>query len=223
MNCGGWRVTVAQHREIYGPSPSSAAADEGTQAHERFEALLKGLPNFVGGPIEDPLSLDEADPLFPPYQWVAAQPGELYAESRIDFGSQFDFVDLGGTVDVTLVEPDRLTIADLKFGYGIVEAGGNAQLMTYLSGAVQKFGPRGIYRIAVLQPRAWHLEGSIRVLSVTPDDLDAFNVRLERAIKANYRNAVCTPGDHCRNYCPALASCPAVAAAARKRFLEPIE
>lgn len=223
MRCLGWLRTVSEHREKFGTPPSSAAADEGTRAHELLEAHLKTLPNFVGDRAGAEL-LDESDPFFDDLltcvDWIEQQEGDLHLETRLDFGASFGYVGLTGSVDMTFVEPARLTIADLKFGRGVVEASNNAQLLTYLSAARDAFGPRPEYRIVILQPRAYHPEGPIRVHHVTSSALEVFRFDLEEAIAGNYAGGPNTPGDHCRKFCSALSSCKAVAKASLQRFAE---
>lgn len=248
MFCFGWRATVAQHHAAYGRPPSSAAAEEGTAAHEKFErhllgsdTVLEALPGMSGPDYEAwedhrveshrPLSEDddEFDHLMECVEWVQQQPGALLPESRVDFGEGLGYVGLTGTADITLVEPDRLTIGDLKYGKQLVEVRDergwpNPQLMCYLVGAINKFGPRPEYRLVILQPRAPHPQGPIRETRVTQAELNVFLFDLENAIEGNYRNNECTPGPWCRQYCDALPSCRAFVMAGRQRLLEtPIE
>lgn len=240
LNCWGWMRTVAEHMDRYGYPEAGPAAAEGTKAHEKFERHLLGLP-ALGTPTGlnekeyqvqaeetrrplDPND-DEYDDLMQCVEWIEDQPGSLYPETRMDFGEGMGYVGLTGTVDVTLVEEDRLTIADLKYGRNVVEvqdkAGRlNPQLMTYLVGAINRFGPRPRYRLAVLQPRAWHKDGPIRVVDVTAAQLAVFMFELEEAIEANYKGGDCNVGPWCRNFCPALASCRAVVLEGRRRLAE---
>lgn len=231
MVCWGWLETVRQHRALFGTPPSSAAAEEGTRAHEKMELHLRASPLYRERAGENQPGVflceddDEYDDLLPMIEWVEKQPGELYLETRFDFGESMGYVGLTGTGDVTLVEPDRLTIVDLKYGRGIVEvedARGvpNRQLMVYLSGAVNAFGPRDSYRLAILQPRAWHKKGPIRTRDVSPAELSVFQFDLENAIEGNYKGAPCTTGPHCREWCAAQSSCRALARQALQRFRE---
>lgn len=222
LKCWGWMKTVAAHREIYGPSSSSAAADQGTAAHERLEELLQSLPRYVDlRPDSPPSDFGEHEfdeDLQEIFEWIQDQPGVLYSETKVDFGARFGYVGLTGTVDIILDEPTRLTLPDLKFGRGLVEVEKNPQLMTYLSGAVDRFGPRPNYSLFILQPRAYHPLGPIRKYDVSHDELVVFQSELLDAIEANYGNGECNPGDHCRKYCPALPSCRAARQHSRRRF-----
>lgn len=203
LKCHAWRKTVAPLRgRDSGLTPS---AEEGTLAHSVLEALLTGYP--LPGNIP-PEMFDYVSSVS---EWMQSQSGELHVEVPVDFGDAFGFVGLTGTPDQILVEPDCLTIGDLKYGMQPVEVQGNSQLLCYLVGAVGKFGPRERYRIVIQQPRAYHPDGPIREAFVTPAELEVFSKELHRAIRGSFGNSPKhTVGQHCRHYCPALATCPAV-------------
>lgn len=199
-----WLVCYAWRRLTHGiEDTSSEAAEEGTFAHEWFAEHLLGNRDLA--------TLDNKamyDYLMGCVEWVQDQAGELHVETRLDYGAHFGYVDLTGTSDLVMVEDDRLTIGDLKYGLGVVEVEGNTQMLTYLVGAVHRFGRRDRYRLVILQPRAWHSDGPIREWELSDDDLRVFEARLEAGIKGNYDpRSEATAGDHCQHYCKALARC----------------
>lgn len=229
LNCFGWMKAMAAYREEFGTPPSSPAAEEGTRAHERFEFLLANGATPVKSekpiPVQRQVILptdlfeeDHDEDLVPMLEWIGDQPGDLFLETRVDFGSAFGFEGLGGTADILLVETDRITIADLKFGRGVVEVDRNPQLLTYLFGAAQLFGPRPFYRLVILQPRAWHPDGPIREYTVSSDELAVFGFELEEAVRANYGNGALSAGPHCRHYCDVFGRCKEAAMEARRRL-----
>lgn len=191
----------------------SAAADEGTAAHLVLAKVLGGETKISSIDNEE-----LADAIGVCMDWISDQVGEIFSEVEVDFGAKFGFVDLFGTSDLVILGDDLLTISDFKYGRGLVEVPGNTQLMTYLSGAVAKFGRRPRYRIGIMQPRAYHPDGFVREAYVSQEDLDAFEERMAAAILANYNRGPAKVGDHCRNFCSALGSCPAVAAHSVKLF-----
>jgi len=197
--------------------PSSPAAEEGTRAHAYLEKHLLGEQL-----LEQATEPGMFDYLSSCVDWIETQvqetQGLLYVESRVDFGAGFGFVGLTGTADVVVVSDKELLVADLKYGFGLVEARRNLQLMTYLVGVVHQHGPREKYRLAVMQPRAEHPEGRIRQWEVDNPLLEEFSEALDRAITANYKGGPAKTGRHCRNYCPALGSCPAVTEQAIKLY-----
>lgn len=199
--CHGW---LKLNRGI--PNTSSAAADEGTLAHSYLEkAITEGF---------DLASLDNEemfDALSMCMEWLEKQPGTKHAELRMDFGEEFGFVDLFGTSDLVIDDEECLTVADLKYGKGLVEAPENYQLLIYLLAAVRKFGTRKKYRLVILQPRANHFDGPIREWTFGQNTLDAFRIVIGEAIHQNYNRGTPTVGAHCRKYCKAQGSCPALA------------
>lgn len=221
---------MAEHVAKFGETPSGAAAIEGTVAHEKLEGHLTTLPAYTKPPKSvqakgavagkakrRPLTAedDEFDHLMQCVEWVEDQPGDLYSEMNMDFGAQFGFVGLRGTVDITLVEPKRLTIADLKYGRMPVEVFDpkdrrlNPQLMIYLTAAIAAFGRRESYRIVIMQPRFAHPDGTIRVRDVSHAEYVNFLFDLEEAIEANYGKGQNQVGPWCRKFCDALPSCKA--------------
>lgn len=238
--CWGWRKAMAQYRELYPTPVTSAAAAEGTKAHEKFEGHLLSLDRTKCPPDKAPKDwtnyiqttarpLETGDPEFDPLmecvEWIEDQPGELFTEARLDFGSRFGYVGLTGTVDTCLVEPNRITIADLKYGRGLVEVRDalgkpNPQLMTYLVAAVNRFGPRDQYRLAILQPRASHPKGSIRTTTISAAEFEVFLFDLEHAIEQNFGNGACDPGPHCRKFCDVMPVCKVRIQADRARLFE---
>jgi hypothetical protein len=199
---------------------TSEAAEEGTRAHEWMANILLGQADLA-----ECLEPEMADYLAGCIEWVQAQEGELHVETRVDFGETFGLVDLTGTADVIVDSPDELLVADLKYGRYLVEVTDNLQLMIYLVGAVHRFGQRPSYRLAILQPRAWHDQGTIRVTTVSNSQYLAFREQLGEAIARQYDpRSKPVPGDHCRRYCNALGSCPGAALKSLEAFrANPVE
>mgnify|MGYP003619850028 CR=1 FL=1 len=247
MRCWGWRSTVAEHVELYGVPPSSAAAEEGTRAHEKLERALLGedfVPESLPGQgvvdaegwgdyvRDNRKSLDtsdsEFDHLMQCLEWVQRQVNKeegtfVLPETRLDFGKPMGFHGLTGTVDLTIVSPSALHIGDLKYGRGIVELRDergriNPQLGCYLVGAIEAFGDRDRYFLTILQPRAPHPEGPIRTIEVSQAELAVFRFDLENAIEGNYKGSPCSPGPHCRKFCPAQPTCKALKQMLRQRM-----
>lgn len=211
--CHGWLEANKPYRSR---RETSAAAEEGTLAHSVLESLIQS--HMASAPVSNPEILERMTALA---ETILAQDGVIHPETRVDYGDQFGFVNLFGTSDVVRITDDMLEIADLKYGRGVVEVEGNTQLMLYLSGAVRKFGARPMYRLTIYQPRAFHKDGYIRSVDVTPAQLEGFNILLEQAIIGNYATKPkYTPGDHCRNYCSAMGSCKAAAKHSIRLFLE---
>lgn len=202
------------NRPLMGESDSGASevSVEGSYAHLAFEwALLDGGFEI----LEHVTTLSMEEDLIPLLEWTWNQPGVIHEEDSLDYGQAFGYVGLTGTSDIVIEDPACLTVADLKYGRGVVEVesekdGFNPQLMIYLVGAVEKYGPREAYRLVILQPRAHHPDGPIREVYLSHLALVEFKVHLLKALEANYLKGSLVAGDHCRKWCRALAICPAV-------------
>lgn len=177
------------------PQPSSAAAEEGTDAHEWAAKMLYG-DSGKDCPYAD---LDI-------YVNRVLQVGErkgakLWIEKRVYLTEE-----IHGTPDAVVFYKDVLDVFDLKYGYNKVEADGNTQMMIYAAGAIKTYNlkPKRI-RMHIVQPRA----GGIRSCNMS---LKFFEAQLNTVLDAA-KNLLANPdaprkaGDHCQ-YCPAATICP---------------
>ena len=119
-----------------------------------------------------------------------------------------------GSVDCLIVTPQVLHIFDLKCGDGkLVEAENNEQLMTYAVGVCEAYAWQFEEINLHIVQRAWADAGSEphRISFIERDELQAFQVKLELAIKESRKKKSrenATLGDHCK-WCPAAGICPA--------------
>ena len=116
-----------------------------------------------------------------------------------------------GTVDCFLFDRTGgdLYLWDYKFGYLVVEAFENWQVINYTAGIVELFNIDGIedqnitVHLRIVQPCAHHVDGPIRTWSVKLSDLRAyFNVLKSNAAIAMSNDSVIRSGSHCV-YCTA--------------------
>ena len=125
-----------------------------------------------------------------------------------------------GTSDNFIYQPETFTLhcTDLKYGYGIVEAWMNWQLIIYVIGMIQKLHALGkrVERIVlhIVQPRAYHWEGTHRQWELSYEELMQYVPFLKRVYEtASKPGALLTSGSHCKN-CEAILACPAYRQAA---------
>lgn len=113
-----------------------------------------------------------------------------------------------GTPDAVWYDESRqiLHIWDLKFGWGIVEAFRNWQMLCYALGFLDF--PFVQVHIHIVQPRAPHLDGRARTWVLSRDELlKLYSPQLQSAaFRAMIPDAALQTGDHCRN-CDALHAC----------------
>lgn len=115
---------------------------------------------------------------------------------------------LGGTADITLVEPfGRGVLVDHKNGYIIVEAKDNDQLKQYAVGVLAEHPDCEEITVVISQPNAPHVEGLIRSATYTRDELKLYEIRMKEAADATSApNAPLRAGDWC-TFCPAKTRC----------------
>lgn len=115
---------------------------------------------------------------------------------------------LGGTADVTLVEPFGWAhLVDHKNGYVIVDVKDNEQMQNYAVGILHEHDDCEGVRVTISQPNAPHEDGAIRTESYTRAELKVFEKKLKKAADATSKpNAPLRVGDWC-GYCPAKMRC----------------
>lgn len=122
-------------------------------------------------------------------------------------------------------QPSHISVWDLKYGRGVVEAYRNLQLVAYMSALLRMAGctpdsypPSLTLSLHIYQPRASHPDGAHRVWTPTPGEVFALEAQLIEAARiADNPDVFTRSGNHCR-YCPARLDCPA----ARKSAMESI-
>lgn len=195
LSCPGSVTVVPSY-----PNESSDASSKGDVAHDLLEnGIVFGLKPDTNDPDMDINILGVLE-------WVKERKQE-YGENTIVYAEQqYDIPETGefGTSDITILSPRVLHIADYKDGYVPVEIKLNAQIMTYLLGAIAKYGVRQKYCISVLQPNYNHADGPYRTVEVSDDDIRWFREEVLRAVKADDFRA----GKHCKkSYCPHRGGC----------------
>lgn len=133
---------------------------------------------------------------------------EVFSERYLD-GTWLDSR-LGGTADVTLVEPfGRINLVDHKNGYILVEAKDNDQLKQYGVFLLHEHPDAEEVTVTISQPNAPHAEGLIRSETFTADELKLYEIEMKKAADATSKpNALLRTGDWCL-WCQAKTRCKA--------------
>lgn len=223
MNCAG---SVRLSRKAP-PQVDSAAAREGTDAHECLEYIVKRYANLNKAISKarqrwpsDMVNhcIDAAREVF------ALRPSptaKLLVETRIKLDGKGKRV--YGTLDYAWVDLEdtwgELVVNDFKYGQGIKvfardENGEpNPQLMIYAAGVLAKYGDIfGSVKISITQPRIWHEDESqiTESADVSVQAVRDFTSRVEAAIKlARSDDAPLKAGYWCK-WCPASTICPKI-------------
>lgn len=104
----------------------------------------------------------------------------------------------------------RLRVADLKYGWRIVEPEMNWTLISHVAGFIVKNPDKPVHMIdlTIFQPRPHHHAGSVRTWSITFAEFAELYKKMDETLKSP-DNMLHTGEIQC-HYCPALATCPAV-------------
>lgn len=203
MNCAGSVALATQC-----PEPeSSEAAREGTAAHEAAELVLTGQAPDLTSLIDRQMSngvfvtAEMAEHLEP----YVAMSQEWCIERHAEW-EPCDGVVLSGTTDASHREGDTLYVRDLKYGWSLVEAENNWQLVAYaiLQGGLTP-GVESI-EMSIYQPRPWHPDGPLRTWTITGVKLHEYAALI--ASRLSMLDDSLQTGTQCK-YCPALSRCPA--------------
>lgn len=133
---------------------------------------------------------------------------EVFSERYFD-GSWLDSR-LGGTGDVTLIEPfGKGKLVDHKNGYILVEAKDNDQLKQYAVFLMHEHPDCEEVEVIISQPNAPHAEGLIRSETFSANELKLYEIQMKEAADATSRpNAALRAGDWCL-WCVAKTRCKA--------------
>jgi hypothetical protein len=111
-----------------------------------------------------------------------------------------------GTPDLWLfsAHDNRLVIADFKSGFGHVEVFENKQLTCYAAGILQlcDISPKNTeltVEFHIVQPRAFHPDGPVRIWQTTPAALQPRIEQLREAAASACTGGRTVPGAHCRH------------------------
>lgn len=214
LNCPG---SVRLLREVP-PLPDTKYSIEGTKAHSLLEmwlihtkesprafAVPKGYPKGMVTAVR--LAVDETKSL-----WKRGEGGHLETESRISL--EHLIPDGFGTGDIRIIEHyGILYVLDYKHGYHAVEVrepdgSHNPQLIYYALGSAYEHNyDFSEVRIGVIQPRALHHEGPVRIVKLKMKQLksyeDLFKRGAERTMKKDARTFA---GKWC-TFCAAQTIC----------------
>lgn len=226
MVCSGSPKQCAKVEARDGVEESSSFAEEGTVAHEVSECALKNDEEtwrHVGREIKGTKvsaemaiatdffvrSIHEAHPGF--------REGTYYVERKFHCPEIHEL--FYGTADFVYLDETTGTVHiwDYKHGIGVVvEAKDNVQLSYYAVGVLEELGLwKGNWRRVVLhvvQPRAYHQDGPIRVWETTRKELSRWaSDELIPAMDKAQDSDELVPGKHCR-FCAArgVGDCPAL-------------
>lgn len=221
MACPGSMNAEARY-----PDTSSPYAELGTAAHELGEhCLLHGFKHAdrmmgktLNGHVVDDNMVAAVQVYLDFVRKIEAEedPCLLRIEQRFSLEALGPPMPMFGTSDCTIYgkKSGNLWVIDYKHGQGVaVDAEDNPQLKYYALGAALKIAdkaPINSVNVAIVQPRASHPLGPIRLAHYTKEDILDFGVDLIDAAHAAVKpDAPLAAGDHCK-FCKAAGECSAL-------------
>lgn len=205
LTCTASPGYIAEHEDKL-PKEDSSYANEGTQAHDVAEKMLRGqdwscppdMAEHVKGYVER-VRANKA---------TASETAELYIEARVPL---FYMPGRNGRIDTAIIDKanNELIVRDLKYGQGVmVDAEGNEQQAIYAESLIRdvwKDMPGdATVRIIIDQPRARDGD-TVKDWALTRAELSAFVSRIgavARKIIANEGVEFVCSDETCR-FCPA--------------------
>lgn len=220
MNC-----TPSARLEEPMPDSTSAAAEEGTVAHELAEYALS---KYLAGeymPLLDELPTpkeiseskyysSEMDKYVTDYICYVCDIYEMVQNAEMHIERKFDLTsyvpECFGSCDCDIVGENVLNIIDLKYGKGVqVDAKDNSQLMMYALGVLRTLSPK---RQAEIETVRMHIAqvrlGNYSVFEMSARDLTHWGIHVLRptAEKAWAGQGNTVVGSHCK-FCKFKAQC----------------
>lgn len=198
--------------------PSGPAALEGSLAHLCLEIMIEHRDEILDTKmaLQKHFPGDMVDHCFETWEYLVnrakkTKGATLYSEQKVD-SSHFTKPGQFGTVDCALVEEfGLLRVTDFKYGRGVVEAKDNLQMIYYALAISKQFDHNfSEVEIEIIQPRAEHRDGKIRVHRMGMEELLAHEKPFRQAVKeCEGPNPALNAGPWCK-WCDAKAVCPAI-------------
>lgn len=185
------------------PDSGSAAASEGTEAHDYAYVALSGvdIPDFPNDEMRkavfEYIGYIRAFRSHDQLAGVDQSDSEIFYEETIE--SKL-IPEHGGTIDALIVGKDHIHVIDFKYGTMPVAPEDNTQLLEYLGLALEKFPGRTQFFASIVQPR---VPGDIRCIPYTLSQVVGH--RADVMLAGADRNTL-VAGEHCR-WCPLRKTC----------------
>lgn len=236
--CTGWVMM----NQLYPTEPTQDSL-EGDAAHEVASQLIKmyktgnaGLANsdqFVGKTTTNGIVI--TDEIFDSALIYANDVHKHMQEYHIFGGDDLRIEERTNIPTVHLQQfgtPDcsmrvrslrKAILWDFKHGHSPVGAVENWQMIDYAAGLLDDYGINGLadqsftVEFRIIQPRAYHVDGTIRSWTVKASDLRGYINTLKRNAEIALTNPTFNTGSQCR-HCPGRHACEPALKAGKKLF-----
>ena len=214
VHCTAWVKLVQTHALLM--DEETDASREGDLAHAYLRSLLFPHGGDIVAPTVPP---DMAAYIAPVAEHIRIMSGSAAVASEQVVRMPSVHPEMWGTCDAYSIDLATKTIRvwDLKYGWGVVEAYENWQLLSYAAGLydlIPNDAASWVFELYVAQPRPWHREGTIRLWRLSAPALSNHVRHLRQAAEeAMGDNARTVTGPWCK-HCEARHVCPALRLAA---------
>lgn len=216
--CSGYLVMTARYPET---DADNEIREEGLAAHWAASQLLAGRQVAEGTIAPNGVELTD-EMLEAIAVYTDSLQGSMLPDARIEVETQLDcsliYPGMSGTPDATIFLPPSptsrglLVVADLKFGYRIVQAYGNLQLAIYALAKAQslRLPDTSLVEMRIVQPRVYHPNGHRRSWTMTHGELrSVWLPKLREAAAKAVVGGTLTTSAACGD-CSARHACPAL-------------
>ncbi len=196
------------------PDTPSVHAAEGTHAHDIAAMCLRTGADVQPGQVAEP----EALQIYLDHVRGLAEGAHLLVEQALDISAITGEAGARGTADAVVIDGDTLHVIDLKWGRGVlVRAERNEQLILYALGALDCLDPLGEItdvHLHIAQPRlecfnSWQVTADY-LRGQVPRIRQRAALALELTLDGPRPQDFTPGGAQCR-FCPARATCAALA------------
>lgn len=194
-----------QLQEQYPDQRDKSKADEGTLAHS-IAAKVLDTGEWPSDCNQLPNEMIDAIKVY--IQAVRSVVGDRRVNVEHPVTVESIHQDCWGTPDAVRYDSaaDICHVWDFKYGWGIVEAFQNIQLVTYALGLAESIRAAEFW-LHIVQPRPFHPEGSVRTWKISRDELLSYLPQLQKSAESALSSTPWTfSGPHCR-WCSALYAC----------------
>ena len=196
--------------ELY-PREESDSAKEGTFAHSICSMMLQ-TNTLPDGLDKDMVGFCELYADYVLNTLIKAKEKnpyvDLHIEEKVDISNIHP--QCWGTPDAWFMTSTDLHVFDFKYGFKAVEVYENYQLLEYAFGILGDNKDVSYIHMHIVQPRAMHREGPIRVWRIGRDVLEEYRDKIKQAEYLAMQDlAPLDPSSQCAN-CKARHACPAL-------------
>ena len=220
-----WTLCLAKpHMEVGCADSSSAAAAEGTSAHElRARCLIQNIDayTYLGQMIEGfEVTQEMADAVQQSLDVIraigSAEGCDIHVEVPLDISIITGEKDAKGTSDTVILRhaTHNLWVDDYKHGRGVkVFAQDNEQLLIYAGAALFEFDLVGDWQtitLSISQPRLGHFDEWTISVEELRERLAVISSTAAQILAGSKETLALEPGDKQCKFCRAKATCPAL-------------